>query len=120
MSTIESPGSVGPVGHGGARVDIAQRTAIAVTGWLGVVALAGCLEGILRAGKDDPGLLWLPIVVAALVLTSLVIVPPGQTSVIQFFGRYVGTISRAGFHWTVPFSNKHAISLRVTSFPHGP
>jgi len=116
MSTIESPGSVGPVGHGGARVDIAQRTAIAVTGWLGVVALAGCLEGILRAGKDDPGLLWLPIVVAALVLTSLVIVPPGQTSVIQFFGRYVGTVSRPGFWWVLPLTMRRRVSIRVRNF----
>ena len=116
MSTVESPGSVGPVGHGGARVDITQRTAVAITGWLAVVVLAVCVEGMLRAGKHDPGLLWLPITVFALVITSLVIVPPGQTSVIQFFGRYVGTVSRPGFWWVLPLTMRRGVSVRVRNF----
>jgi len=36
--------------------------------------------------------------------------------VVQFFGRYVGSITRAGFHWTVPFSTKQKVSLRVRNF----
>jgi regulator of protease activity HflC (stomatin/prohibitin superfamily) len=48
--------------------------------------------------------------------SGFTVINPNQARVIQFFGRYVGTVSRAGFHWTVPFSNKHAISLRVTNF----
>src|SRR5262249_19817509 len=35
---------------------------------------------------------------------------------IQFFGRYVGTISRAGFHWTWSLSTKRKVSLRVRNF----
>jgi SPFH domain / Band 7 family len=116
MTSVESPGSVGPVGHQGARVDITQRTAIAITGWLGVVVLAICVEGMLRAGKHDRGLLWLPIAVFALVITSLVIVPPGQTSVIQFFGRYVGTVSRPGFWWVLPLTMRRGVSVRVRNF----
>ena len=27
---------------------------------------------------------------------------------IQFFGRYIGSVSKAGFHWTVPLTNKRA------------
>jgi hypothetical protein len=116
MSTVESPGSVGPVGHQGARVDIRQRPAMAINGWLGVIVLAGCVEGMLLASKQDAGLLWLPIAVFALVVTSLVIVPPGQTSVVQFFGRYIGTVSRSGFWWVLPLTVRRRVSIRVRNF----
>jgi regulator of protease activity HflC (stomatin/prohibitin superfamily) len=116
MSAVESPGSVGPVGHRGARVDITQRTALAVTGWVGVVALAAGVEGMWLASKHDTGLLWLPILVFVLVITSLVIVPPGQTSVVQFFGRYVGTVSRPGFWWVLPLTVRRGVSIRVRNF----
>ena len=87
MSTSESPVSSHVVGHQGAQVDITQRPAIAVTGWLGVVVLAGCVAGVFATARDDTGLLWLPLVVLGLVGQSLVIVPPGQSSVVLFFGR---------------------------------
>jgi SPFH domain / Band 7 family len=116
MSTVESPTSVGPVGHRGARVDIRQRPALAINGWLGVVVLGGCVEGMLLTAHHDPGLLWLPLLVFALVISSLVIVSPGQTSVIQFFGRYVGTVSRPGFWWVLPLTIRRGVSIRVRNF----
>ena len=93
MSTVESPTSAEPVGQQGARVDIRQRPALAINGWLGVLVLAACVVGMVLTAQHDKGLLWLPLVVGVLILISLVIVPPGQTSVVQFFGRYVGTVS---------------------------
>jgi hypothetical protein len=111
-----SVGPVGPVGHQGARVDIAQRPALAVNGWFGVVALAGCIWGAVVAGMDSTGWLWLPLVVAILVITSLVTVAPGQSSVIQFFGRYVGTVRRSGFWWVVPLTVRRRVSVRVRNF----
>ncbi|MGH3496455.1 MAG: SPFH domain-containing protein [Nocardioidaceae bacterium] len=116
MSTIESPDSVGPVGHEGARVAITQRQAFAANGWLGVMVLAGCVAGFYFATKQDAGLLWLPILVFALVVTSLVIVAPGQTSVVQFFGRYVGTVRRPGFWWVLPLTIRRGVSVRVRNF----
>jgi hypothetical protein len=116
MSTVESPGSVGPVGHQGARVDITQRPAIAISGWLAVLVLAVCVTWMVIAGRQDPGLLWLPIVVFILVITSLVIVSPGQTSVVQFFGRYVGTVGRPGFWWVLPLTVRRRVSIRVRNF----
>ena len=116
MSTVESSSSVGPVGHQGARVDIAQRPALAINGWLGVVLLAGCVEGMVLAGRHDRGLLWLPLLVFVLVIASLVIVPPGQTSVVQFFGRYIGTVRRPGFWWVLPLTVRRTVSIRVRNF----
>jgi regulator of protease activity HflC (stomatin/prohibitin superfamily) len=58
-------------------------------------------------------------VLTLLILVSVsgfVVVNPNEGQVIQFFGRYVGSITRAGFHWTVPFSNKEKITLRVRNF----
>lgn len=48
--------------------------------------------------------------------TSLTIVQPGQTKVVQFFGNYVGTIRKAGLLMTVPFSSKKNVSVRVNNF----
>jgi len=116
MSTYETPGSVEPVGHQGARVDITQRPALALNGWLGVAVLAASVWAMWQLAQNDTGLLWLPIVVFGLVITSLVIVPPGQASVVQFFGRYVGTARRPGFWWVLPLTIRRRVSIRVRNF----
>ena len=116
MSIVESPGRFGPVGHQGARVEIAERRAFAVNGWLGVLVLAACTYGAYLASGHDPGVLWLPLLLFVLVVTSLVIVPPGQTSVVQFFGNYVGTVRRAGFWWVLPLTLRRKVSVRVKNF----
>ena len=51
-----------------------------------------------------------------LILTSLVIVQPGQTSVIAFFGRYIGTIRRPGLSWVFPLTTRKSINVRVRNF----
>jgi len=116
MTAIKSPGSFGPVGHEGARVDITQRPALAVNGWLGVLVLAGSAWASVVAAQHYRGWLWLPLLVSVLVIAALVIVPPGQTSVIQFFGRYVGTVSRPGFWWVLPLTIRRTVSIRVRNF----
>jgi regulator of protease activity HflC (stomatin/prohibitin superfamily) len=106
-----------PVGHEGARVEIAERSARATTGWLGVLVLLACIGGaIALAHTPDPGWLAAPIVIFALVLQSLAVVPPGQTRVVQFFGRYVGTVRRAGFWWVLPLTVRVGVSVRVRNF----
>jgi regulator of protease activity HflC (stomatin/prohibitin superfamily) len=116
MSTVEFPATAEPVGHQGTRVDVTQRPALAINGWLGVVVLAGCVAGMVLAGQHDTGLLWLPLVIFVLVIVSLVIVAPGQTSVVQFFGRYIGTVSRPGFWWVLPLTVRRRVSIRVRNF----
>jgi hypothetical protein len=116
MSTVESSTSAEPVGQQGARVDITQRPALAINGWLGVLVLAACVAGLVLTAQHDKGLLWLPLVVLVLVVISLVIVPPGQTSVLQFFGRYVGTVTHPGFWWVLPLTIRRRISIRVRNF----
>ncbi len=116
MSTVESPINAEPVGQKGARVDITQRPALAISGWPGVVVLAACVWAMVVAGQHKSGWLWLPIVIFVLVVTSLVIVTPGQTSVVQFFGSYVGTVRRPGFWWVLPLTLRRPVSVRVRNF----
>lgn len=116
MGTVETATGVGPVGHQSVRVAIAQRPAIAVSGWLGVLVVGGSAWALVLAAQHHSGWLWLPLVVGMLVLTALVIVPPGQTSVVQFFGSYVGTLHRAGFWWVLPLTVRRRVSVRVRNF----
>ena len=73
MSSTELPSPVVPVGHQGARVDITQRPALAVSGWFAVILLAICGYAVKVLLGSHPGWLWLPLLVFALVATSLVI-----------------------------------------------
>ncbi|WP_415856253.1 SPFH domain-containing protein [Sinomonas sp. G460-2] len=109
-------GASEPVGFAGARVDIRQRRALALNGWFGVLVVALCAWWAVVAAIGLSGWLWLPALIAILVLTSLVIVAPGQASVVQFFGRYVGTVGRAGFWWVLPLTIRRRISVRVRNF----
>jgi hypothetical protein len=116
MSTTGAVSTAQPVGHLSTRVDIAQRDALGTSGWFGVLVVAASVGGIVAAAQHAPWMLWLPIVVIILVCTGLVIVPPGQTSVIQFFGHYVGTVSRPGFWWVLPLTIHRRVSVRVRNF----
>ena len=105
-----------PFGHSGARVEVAEREAPALAGVLGVAALVVCAvvgAWLLRTGHGQ-FVVW-PALVFVLVLSSLVVVPPGQTRVVQFFGRYIGTVRRTGLSWVVPFAARRRVSVRVRS-----
>jgi hypothetical protein len=106
-----------PVGHSGARVVIQERPAWAISGWIGVLVVAACIAGaILLGGGSAPGLAAVPIVVGLVVLTSLVIVQPGHTKVVRFFGSYVGTVRRTGLWWILPLADRRGLSIRVRNF----
>ena len=105
-----------PVGHQGARVDITERPALAITGWAGVAVLVASGWWAYSAVTASSGWAWLPILLGVLVVTSLVVVPPGQSSVIQFFGTYVGTVRRPGLWWVLPLTLRRRVSIRVRNF----
>ena len=116
-----------PVGHAGARVDIAERPAWS-TGAGGAVAvvvlslalLVGAIALIATAeetGADALGVLGvLCILVGVVLMTGLTVISPGQTRVVQLFGRYIGTIRRTGLVFTVPFTVRKNVSVRVRNF----
>jgi SPFH domain / Band 7 family len=119
MSEQEQPTSVvEPVGRQGARVEIQQRQAAMITGWLGVAALFGLAGATYAAVQTQAGgwAIGLPIIAFGLVASSIVIVPPGQSRVVQFFGTYVGTVRRPGFWCVWPLAVRRAVSIRVRNF----
>jgi SPFH domain / Band 7 family len=106
-----------PVGHAGTRVVIQERAGWAISGWLGVLVVAVCTAAaILLGGSSVPGLAAVPIVVGVVVLSSLIIVQPGHTKVVRFFGSYVGTVRRTGLWWIVPLADRRTLSIRVRNF----
>jgi SPFH domain / Band 7 family len=58
----------------------------------------------------------LMVLLAILALVGLYVVNPNQARVLQFFGRYVGTVRDEGLRWSSPFYTKRAISLRARNF----
>ena len=78
-------------------------TAISDDAGLGVNGLLifGCIVGYL---------------LAFLMFTSLTIVAPGDTKVVQFFGRYIGSIRKQGLLLTIPLSSKKRVSVKVRNF----
>jgi regulator of protease activity HflC (stomatin/prohibitin superfamily) len=108
-------------GTGGTRAGIEERPALAINGWPGVAVLAGCaVAAYFVARSSDP--LWavVPALAAFLIASSLVIVSPGQTKVVRFFGSYVGTLRRTGLSCVMPLTDRRSLSVRVRNFetPH--
>ena len=103
-----------PVGHSGTRVVIQERPAWAINGWIGVLVVGACIAAAaLLAGSAA---IIAPIVIGFVVLTSLVIVQPGHTKVVRFFGSYVGTVRRTGLWWIAPLADRRSLSIRVRNF----
>ena len=133
MTASPEPVATEPVGHDGIRVDISERpawhrgSAAGIAAFLlGILAIPGGGVLIIRGGLMlDEGeasgglMLGLGIVVviaAVLVFTMFTIVAPGQTSVRQFFGRYVGTVRNNGISFVAPFTTGRKVSVRVHNF----
>ena len=106
-----------PVGHSGARVTIEERPAWAISGWFGVVIVLVCAgAAVLLGGSSTPGWAALPVVAGAGVLSSLIIVQPGHTKVVRFFGSYAGTVRHTGLWWILPLADRRSLSIRVRNF----
>ena len=118
-----------PVGHEGTRVDVTEREAWSVDGFAGLaVSLLllglGCwmtVAGIIDADAGEGGIGLIVggaaiIVLGLLRAASLTIVAPGQTRVVQFFGRYVGTVRKPGLRMIVPLTTRRNVSVRVHNF----
>ena len=136
--TPSSPAAAAPrsgaPGSSAARVDITERPARTAGSGAAFLVLilylaliAGSIATVLRVAFDaDAGR---PVAVALvsgasvvlvlallLMFTSLVIVVPGQTSVRQFFGRYIGTVRRSGIALVPPLTGGKKVSVKVHNF----
>ena len=107
-----------PVGHSGTRVEIQRAASVGHQRLVRRPRRRG-LHRRLRPARPQfhrgPSSS-LPIVVAVVILASLVIVQPGQTRVVRFFGSYVGTVRRTGLSWILPLTDRRNVSIRVRNF----
>ncbi|HJE52610.1 MAG TPA: SPFH domain-containing protein [Tessaracoccus flavescens] len=132
QTTDESVGGAAagrPVGHHGTRVDISERRAWSIDGFAGLaatIALMGVgvwaiVTGGIAAEAGDGGVIRLvlgalAVVVASLLMSALTVVAPGHTKVVQFFGRYVGTVRKPGLRMLLPLTTRRNVSVRVHNF----
>lgn len=114
-----------PVGHGGVRVEIAEKPAWSIGGGAGltilVVLLAVAIWMFALSDSGGPVGVFVTVgIVATLVFsvlaTSLTVVSPGDTKVQQFFGGYVGTLRRSGLQLTMPLVVRRRVSVKVRNF----
>ena len=113
-----------PVGHAGVRVNVEERAAFSVAGGIALLLLlalgAGAIAvGINGAMTDEPMLAIAGILMFIAMyfgFTSLTVVQPGETKVLQFLGGYVGTIRKPGLQLTTPFTSKRKVSVKVNNF----
>ncbi|WP_088287754.1 SPFH domain-containing protein [Kineosporia sp. A_224] len=114
-------------------VDLSERRAFSASGWLGVAVVLACGIGELflvrrladLATGSDVAVGKAGVVLATMVLlglvalvtaAALVIIQPVETRVVQFLGRYVGTVRRTGFVLVTPLTTRRRVSVRVQNF----
>ena len=83
-----------------------------------LVAMAVGIAVTATAGKNGgviaPGVI--VIVIAGCSFGGFFVVQPNQARVLILFGRYIGSVTEAGWWWCNPFAKKQKISLRVRNF----
>jgi len=81
-----------------------------------VLAAVAVVLGLALPGPATAAVASVLGVMVVLGVTGFVVVNPNDAQVVQFFGRYVGSIREAGFHWTWPLTGRRRITLRVRNF----
>lgn len=93
-----------------------EKKAWTMNGYLGlIVILALLLVGIYFIILEN---LWgiLPVAIAIILSSGIIVVPPNKSSALIFFGSYLGTIRKPGMWMTIPFAIRKGVSLRVRNF----
>ncbi|MFH5211940.1 SPFH domain-containing protein [Antrihabitans sp. NCIMB 15449] len=98
-----------------------ERQAFRVNGFLVLLAVfvvAGLAGGLTVATMNPIVGVGAAVVgvVLLLVMSGFTVINPNESKVVQFFGRYVGSVNDAGFLWVLPLSTKKRITLRVRNF----
>ncbi|MFT3969179.1 MAG: SPFH domain-containing protein [Micropruina sp.] len=118
-----------PVGHAGARVDVAERRAWSVSGLIGLAVVVALVLGggfsamtvgwAIAEERENPGAVILAVVLwllAGVLGSALTVVDPGETRAVQLFGRYIGTLRADGLQMTFPLVTRRKVSVKVRNF----
>ena len=115
------------------RVDITEKPALAAGSGPAFLALLLILTftaastalivlGLVAAGTDRPGAVLrivagsVGLLIALPLFGSFTIVVPGETSVRQFLGRYIGTVRHTGLVLVPPLTTGKRVSIKVHNF----
>jgi regulator of protease activity HflC (stomatin/prohibitin superfamily) len=96
-----------------------ERRAFRTSGFVMLVAFLAVLAVMVALAATERYVIAAVVVgslLIGLIASGFVVLNPNEARVVQFFGRYVGSLTTAGFHWTVPLSTKRRVSLRVRNF----
>ena len=119
--------------HSSSRVDITEKPALAAGSGPAFLALLLILAftaastalivlGLVAAGTDRPGAVLrivagsVGLLIALPLFGSFTIVVPGETSVRQFLGRYIGTVRHTGLVLVPPLTTGKRVSIKVHNF----
>ncbi len=76
---------------------------------IALAATAGKNGGVIAVGI-------VVIVIAGFGFGGFFVVQPNESRVLILFGRYIGSVTEAGWWWCNPFAKKQKLSLRVRNF----
>jgi regulator of protease activity HflC (stomatin/prohibitin superfamily) len=64
----------------------------------------------------DVGLATLLFLAGSVLLKGVIVVQPNDARVLQFFGKYAGTVKDTGLRWVNPLTSKRSVSLKARNF----
>ncbi|TFH51664.1 SPFH domain-containing protein [Actinomyces viscosus] len=119
--------------HPSSRVDITEKPALAAGSGAALFALLAILAltvatgalivfGIIAAEAGRPGAALritvgcVGMLIALTLYSSFTVVVPGETSVRQFLGRYIGTVRHTGLMLVPPLTTGQKVSVKVHNF----
>ncbi len=106
---------------------VTDRAAPAFNGYLAFLVFAVAaylvwaylLNDIVHLVQTNPfgSLPYILIVFAGIALFSgFTVISPNEAKVLTFFGSYVGTVKQNGIVWTLPFTAKESVPLKLINF----
>jgi regulator of protease activity HflC (stomatin/prohibitin superfamily) len=100
-----------------------ERSAVSANGIVVLILLVALGVGAVWYGIRsiiDGTLGWIPglllLAGVAVCASGFTVIAPNQGKVVTFLGKYLGTVKRNGFRWTVPLTRRRRISLRMRNF----
>lgn len=109
------------------RVNISEKKGfalpaiVAVLGIIAVIVLGiiTVITGIATMGGAGVGVFLIAVITGFIALalsTTIIIQAPGEATVLEFFGQYIGTVRQTGLSMTFPFMKKRKVLVRTENF----
>lgn len=92
------------------------RGALVVVGDVAALMLSLVVVASTNGSAGSIVLFALVLVVVCVLAGGLIVIPPNQSRVLVFFGRYIGSVRTAGFWWINPFTIRQRVSLKIRNF----